>query len=223
MPVRSVPPLRSSQPAADIQGFFQITGEALALHVQTAGAPDGVTPVYVHAFPKARLSEPGKPFDVITHHVYDGGMSATSNDGSRVPREPARRERRPHPTKAGYNLCTLAWWEDVSVMFTIWSNSNENADELTTWFHKFLMRYASFYQYFRARGVQQFRFVRRLEDTTEDREGQELYARRLIYRIRIEYLDTFEERQLTDVTLNLTAGQETTTRELAAGDPCTVT
>jgi hypothetical protein len=213
------PPLRSSEAAADIQGFFRIVGEALAVHVKTAGTPDGVTPVYVHSFPKERLSEAGKPFDVVTHHVLDGGMSATSNDGSRIPREPALRERTPHPTKAGYNLCNQGWWEDTAVVFTIWSNSNENADELTTWFHKFLMRYAYFYGYFKAYGIQQFRFVKRLEDGTEDREGQELYHRRLVYSCRLEYLDSFEERQLTDVTVhvtNETTGRTVDTIELSA-------
>ena len=216
MPVQLVPPLRSSQPAADIQGFFRIVGEALNLHVNTVGAPDGVTPVYVHTFPKERLSETGKPFDVITHHVLEGGMAATSNDGNRVPRQPSVRERKPHPTKAGYNQCYQAWWEESSVVFTIWSNSNENADELTVWFHRFLMRYAYAYGTFKARGIQQFRFVKRLEDSNEDREGQELYVRRLVYSFRLEYLDMFEERQLTDVSLHVTAGQDTVTRELSA-------
>jgi len=211
-----VPPLRSSEAAVDIQGFFQTVGEALGVHIKTAGAPDGIAPEYVHSFPKKRLSEPGKPFDVITHHVLDGGMSATSNDGSRIPREPATRERTPHPEKAGYNLCIQAWWEDATVVFTIWSNSNENADELAVWFHKFLMRYAYFYGFFKARGIQQFRFVQRLEDSNEDREGQELYVRRLAYSFRLEYLDTFEERQLTDLTVNVTAGRDTETRELSA-------
>lgn len=206
------PPLRSSEPAADIQGFFKAVGEALDLHVKTAGAPDGIAPVYVHSFPKERLSKPGTPFDVITHHVSDGSMAATSNDGSRIPREPALRQRKPHPTKAGYNLCYQGWWEDVTAVFTIWSNSNENADELANWFHKFLMRYAYFYGFFKARGISQFRYVRRMEDTTEDREGQELYVRRLAYRFRLEYLDTFEERQLTDLTVRA-AGE---TRELSA-------
>jgi hypothetical protein len=216
------PPLRSSEPAADIQGFFRAVGEALDLHVKTAGAPDGITPVYVHSFPKERLSQPsvpgqpGKPFDVITHHVLDGGMSATSNDGSRVPRAPVLREKKPHPDKTGYALCTTGWWEDATVVFTIWSNSNENADELTVWFHRFMMRYAYFYGFFQARGIQQFRFVKRLEDDTEDREGQELYRRYLAYSLRLEYLDTFEERQLTDVTLNVTAGRDTDSKELSA-------
>lgn len=198
-----IPPLRSSQKAADIDGFFKLVDQALDLHIKTTGAPEGAVPVYVHSFPKERVGQKDQPFDVITHHVMEGGMAATSNDGSRVPRGPVLRDRRAHPEKDGYNLCVNGWWEDAAVVFTVWSRNSEVADRMTVWFHKFIMRYANFYDFFKARGVQQFRFVKRLEDGVEDREGQELHHRRLVYSFRIEYLDTFEERQLTSVSVNV--------------------
>ena len=41
----SIPsPLRSSKPAADINGFFQIVGQALAEFIKTEGAPEGTAP-----------------------------------------------------------------------------------------------------------------------------------------------------------------------------------
>lgn len=195
-----VPPLRSTQPAADIQGFFKIVGEALNLHIKTEGPPDGNVPVYVEDFPKERLDKPDDPFYVITFAVDGCEMSSTSNDADRRPRLPVIRNEIQHPSLEGYNLVTFGWWEDAVVIFTIWGRTNGNANNLGIWFHKFMMKYAGMFKFFDARGVQQFRFVKRLQDATTQQEGQEIYSRSFAYSIRVEYLDTAIRRQITNIS-----------------------
>ena len=209
------PPLRSSKPAVDINGFFQIVGQALTNYVTTEGLPQGVTPFYVEDFPKERLSQPDTPFDGFTFHVVDGEMATTSNLGN-APRQPTLRETRVMNELTGYNEVTLGWWENYTVIFETWSKSNGTANDLCMWFHRFLIRYAYFYKVFEAYGVKQLRFLKRLEDTVELKENQELYKRQYAYTFRLEYLDTFVERQLTDLTVNVSIGRNIQTIEVPA-------
>jgi hypothetical protein len=213
-PSSILPPLRSSKPAADINGFFQIVGQALVEFIKTEGAPEGTVPVYVETFPKERLSEPDTAFDVILFHVVSGEMAPTSNDGATVPRSPMLRNVARIPSQAGYNLAQYGWWENYTVEFEVWSKSNSVANSLAVWFHRFLIRYAYYYKFFEAFGVQQFKFAGRQEDKSDEKENQELQIRRLRYSFRLEFLDTFTERQLTDLTLNFTIKRDVQTVEL---------
>lgn len=196
-------PLRSSKAAVDINGFFEIVGQALADHLKTEGAPAGTAPLYTETFPKARLTKADTPFDAILWSVDSAAMAPTSNDGATVPRAPSLREIYRKEDEAGYNQVVKAWWETYTVQFEIWSKSNPYANILAVWFHRFLIRYAYAYEFFSAFGIQQFRFVARKSDAVETRENQELYVRRLQYSFRLELLDSFKERQLTDLTLNI--------------------
>jgi hypothetical protein len=213
-PSSILPPLRSSKPAADINGFFQIVGQALAEYIKTEGAPEGTAPRYEETFPKERLSEPDTAFDVILFHVIAGEMAATSNDGATVPRAPTLRNVTKMPSQAGYNQVQYGWWENYTVEFEVWSKSNSVANTLATWFHRFLIRYAYYYKFFEAFGVQQFKFVGRQTDKADTKENQELQIRPLRYSFRLEFLDTFTERQLTDLTLNFKIKRDVQTVEL---------
>ncbi len=42
---------------------------------------------------------------------------------------------------------------------------------------------------------------------------QEIYTRKLYYSFRMQYLDTYEQRKLTDITINTTLGRTVTTRQ----------
>lgn len=210
-----VPPrLRSSLPAVDIGGFFEAVNDALKLHLQTEAWPAGTKPTFVHDFPKERIAKADDPFDLITFHVGGATMAPTSNDGNRVPPAPALREEKASTTYLGYNTKTLAWKEMVEVVFTIWSKSNKRADDMTSWFHSFLMQYAFGYRFFYARGVDWFRFLGRKEDEMmKIVEGQELYVRTLVYQIRIEYLQTLLEKQFDNLTFNIAVDRQTDTIE----------
>jgi len=197
-----VPPLRSSQPAVDIPGFFDAVAQAFAMHLKTQGpADDNLSPAFVHEFPKERLAKTDDKFDVITFKVLSSVMAPTTNDG-RAPRGPRERETKPHSSMTGFNVQVDGWWELVQAEFSIWSKSNRNADVITDWFHKFMMRYAHAYKFFMARGVQNFRFVKRADDDVDHSWDQELYRRRLVYEFRLETLIAYEQKTLTDVDIN---------------------
>lgn len=193
-----LPPLRSSRPAADIPSFFEAIEQALALYIKSEGTPDNTKPVLVHEFPKERLAKPDDVFDVITFKVALSEMAPTMNDGSK-PRSPSLRESKLHPKLAGFNLDVFGWRELVQAEFIIWSKSSRNADAISDWFHKFMMKYAFIYKFFLARGVQNFRFVHRKDDDVDQVFGQEVYRRHLTYEFRLETLVGAEVKQLTDL------------------------
>jgi hypothetical protein len=207
------PPLRSTRSASTIPGFFDSVNAGLQLFMKTEGGlpPAGTTPTFVHAFPKERLAKPDDPFDVITFRVLESTMAPTDNTGSRVPRAPSLRQIKPHSQLDNYNLRVLGWWELVKVEFSLWSKSSARADSLTNWFHLYMMKYAFGYQYFRARGVDYFRFVGRADDDVDFSTDQEVYRRRLIYEIRLETLDAFEEKTLESVDVNIRGERSTDT------------
>ncbi len=210
-----IPPrLRSSLPAVDIQGFFKAVEDALKLHLASSKWPEGTKPTFVHSFPKARLIQPDDPFDVITFSVGGSEMAATSNDGSRIPRGPQIRDKVARKVKYGYDNVTMAWKEEVAVVFNIWSKSNRRADDMVNWFHRFMMKYGAIYKFFMARGVDRFQFVKRGRDEVENAEGQEVYKRSLVYMIRIEYVDVLEEKLLETINLNVGIALQTDTIEL---------
>lgn len=191
-------PLRSSQPAVDIPGFFDAVEQALALYIKTEGPPDNTKPTLVHEFPKERLAKPDDKFDIITFKVLESTMAPTMKDGSK-PRSPVQREVKPHPTLTGFNLQIIGWWELVQAEFSIWSKSSRNADLVTAWFHGFMVKYAFAYKFFLSRGANNFRFVKRADDDVNQSFGQELYRRRLVYEFRLETLFGVEQKKLTDV------------------------
>lgn len=196
-----VGPLKSSQIAVDIPGFFDTVDKAMTLHIKTEGTPDGTFPKFVHDFPKERIAKPDDKFDVISFKVVHGCMAPTLNDGA-TPRGPRQRESKPHPKQAGFNLLIQGWWELVQPEFCVWSKSSRNADLIAAWFHDFMMRYAFLYKFFLSRGIQNFRFVKRADDDVDLTFGQELYKRKLTYEFRLETLWAIEHKQLTDIDIN---------------------
>lgn len=198
--VTLVPRMRSTLPAVDIPGFFDAVEKALSLHIRTEGPPDQTSPILVHEFPKERLAKPDDKFDVITYKITSAVMAPTMNDGS-APRSPRLREVRAHGKLDGFNIQVEGWWELVQAEFRIWSKSSRNADLIADWFHTFIRKYAFIYKYFLARGVQNFRFVKRADDDVDQLFGQELYTRRLTYEFRLETLFAVEQKQLTDLDI----------------------
>lgn len=201
-PEEVLPPLMSSKNAVDINGFFEVVGKAFNEYIKTEGAPDNISPEYVEWFPQERIGKPDTPFEVITFSVLEASLSPVLNDG-RVNRNPSGRPPSVDKTKEGYNRINYGWWEDYTVQFEIWSKSNPTANKLAVWFHKFLIKYNFFYKFFPAYGIQHFKFEKRLADEVEVKEDQEIYKRRLCYSFRLEMLDTFINKQMTDITLEI--------------------
>ena len=201
-----IPRLRSSLPAADPDTFFDAVGQALALHEQSEETPAGTQPFYLHQFPEERVSTVDQPFDGITFSVISSVPAAVRNDGT-VRRKPFVFDEKAK-TLAGYDKKTSTWFELVTVEFTIWSKSNPTRGKLVNWFHRFILRYANAYQFFEARGIDKFQFVGRGADGFETHEQQEIYFGTLTYQCRVQFMDTYLERQLDKLTVSLQLGSD---------------
>lgn len=202
-----VPRMRSSLPAVDYDSFFVAVAEALKLYMDGERIPEKDRPLLVHEFPKTRNGEFDKSFEVILFRIVESTPAGTDPNGrDRKPKGPWLREVTSHPSKLHYQQVTFGWWENVIVEFTILAKSNRRASQLTLWFHRFMMRYAFGYKFFRARGVEDFRFVSRGEDTYNKSYGQELFERSLRYQARLEFLDVFDAKTLE--VLEITANEQ---------------
>jgi len=181
-------------------------GKALALHLKTEETPAGAQPFYLHQFPKERVGTVDAPFDGITFKVLSSVPAPTRNDGT-VSRRPFTFTE-PDPQRQGYLKKTDTWMEIVTVEFTIWSKSNPTRGKLVNWFHRFILRYANAYKVFLARGIDKLQFVGRGEDGFETHEQQEIYFGTLTYQCRVQFLDTYIERQLDQLTVIAQLGQD---------------
>ena len=63
--------------------------------------------------------------------------------------------------------------------------------------------------FFKAHGLHHVVFERRLEDTIEKTENQDIYTRRLHYTIRVQNLMTFEAKSLDSLHINVGMTTET--------------
>jgi hypothetical protein len=194
---------RSPLPSVDWDTFFDAVELAFNLHVKSAGPPGQKAPIFVAEYPKKNEGNFDTSFDVILYKVVGSERAATDNTGRRVPKGPTLRERKPHPTKARYSLVTIGWWEMMTARFLIYSLSRDRADEITSWFHRMMMRYTSDLSFFRARGVQYMTFDKRGEDQFSKEYGQELYVRTLDYQVRLELLNTFEAKDIEAVNIQM--------------------
>ena len=201
-----LPPLRSESPAVGPSGFLKVVQQALALHIRECELGDTYTPVLVEDYPRDRQGKFDHQFLTVLFNVVDVRMGATDPAGTRRPTGPALREDRASAIRARYRTRTYGWWEDTVVQFRALAKSNESANHLAEWFHRFMMRYACTMQFFRSHGVQRFQFDKRLEDRLSNEFQQELYERRLQYYVRLEYLDVFEAKTLEDIDVSLSSG-----------------
>ena len=204
----TLPRSRSPQPAVDINGFFKLVGEALALCIETEGPPPNGAPIYVQEYAQEKLAAEDQTNDIVVFRVVSGKMASNLNGGGN-PKRPSLREAKTHPEKGtGYQIEIYGWYEQHVVEFTLMSRSNINGNILAEWFHMFLMKYAFALRYFLGRGVDNFEFVERNDDPVDHKEGQEVYVRRLSYQFRLNRLYATESRRLTDIDLTSGIGSE---------------
>lgn len=194
---------RSPLPSANWQTFFDVVNKAFQVHLISQGPPGQKAPKFLSDYPKDNNGHFDSSFDVILYHTAGSKMAPMDNAGGRVPKGPQRREIKPHPTKARYNLVTIGWWELLTAKFTIYSLSHDRADELVMWFHRMMMRYTFQLDFFRARGVQDLRFIEREADEFSTKFDQELYIRSLTYSARLELLDSYEFKDLESIALTI--------------------
>lgn len=198
-----VPPrLRSSQPAADYEGFFAAVGEVIQLQQQSQAVPSEWGLKYVEEYPKSREGNGfDHSFDIVLYRVISSRMAEMSRGVT--PKGLFRLESRPAPGKARFHQVIEGWFEDTVVEFQVLSKSNQTANQVAIWLHRCLMEYAHKMKFFYARGVQNFRFVGRLEDEVVKDFGQDLYRRRLQYSFRLIFLLNYEAKDLESIHLEL--------------------
>jgi len=192
---------RTPLPALDWSTFFDAVNQVFELHLQSFGPPGQKKPVLVAAYPKTNEGNPDTSFDVILFHVVSSEMAPTDNTGRRVPKGLSTREVKPHPSKERYSIATFAWWEMMTVRFTVISLSRDRADEVLNWFHRMMMRYIHILGFFKARGVHDMRYAGRGEDKFDRTYGQELYQRTVSYTARIELLENLEVKDLESIAV----------------------
>jgi hypothetical protein len=86
--------------------------------------------------------------------------------------------------------------------------SNRRATDLMKFFQSVIEKY-KLADFFKAHGIHHFVFERRLEDTIEKTENQDLYTRRLQYTVRVQNLMTFEAKSLDSLHFNVGMTRET--------------
>lgn len=193
-------PVQSALPAVTQLTLLAAFGEMFGLALDVASWPEG-RPVLVEQYPLLREGSFDHSFDVILYHLVHSETASTSNDGSRKPKGWWGYSRRPHPTKARYALVHSWWQESVVVDFTVLAKSASRANQLADWYHRTVLLYAHGMKFFQARGVNELRFLERLEDRTTKDYGQELFARPLRYSLRLELSDITEVKLLEEVSI----------------------
>lgn len=200
---------RSPLPSATWSTFFNAVEKAMDLKLASSPPPGQKAPILVRDYPKTNLGKFDTSFDVILFRVLKSERAGTDPSGLvRKPKGPNLREVVPHPTKARYSLVTQAWWENMTVEFKVLAKSNDRADELVEWFHRFLMEYHNFLGFFKARGIQYMVYQSRGEDKLNNSFGQELNERTITYLIRLELLNTFEAKDLESLSYTVGTNPE---------------
>lgn len=202
---------RTPLPAVDWNTFFDAVGSVFKLHLESSGPPGQHAPVLVAEFPKTNEGHFDTSFDVVLFHIVSSERAAMAQN--RIPKGPTRREIRPHPEKARYSLLTIGWWELMKVRFTIHSLSRDRADQVTSWFHRMMMRYTFDLSFFKARGVHYMTFDKRGEDVLSREFGQEVYIRTLDYNVRLELLQSFEIKDIEAINIQMPGLEDTLVSE----------
>ena len=201
------PPTLSSRPAVNHLTLFGAFQELFNTQVAAMQWPEADRPILVKSFPKVREGSFDTKFDVILFHIMGCETASTSNTRDCKPKGLWLYKTAPHPTKAGYQLVHYGWQEAVTVEFQVLAKANERADELVDWFHRMLMLYVHGMKFFQARGINEFRFQNRLEDTMSKEYGQELYSRPLRYTLRLELFDVAEAKTLDTINISVNGEQ----------------
>lgn len=202
------PRVQSTLPAVDYETFFDIVHKAFNLYLDEEQVPVERRPVLVREYPKDRQGKFDHNFDVIVYQICYARLSGTDPSGTnRVPRTPLQREDRPHPEKKHYRQIIYGWWEDVTAEFVSFSKTPLEASRLATMFHRFIMRYAHGLKYFKAHGVDNFKFLERADDKTTRDFGQELSSRSLKYQFRLNFQEVYEAKTLEVVEVSLNGNE----------------
>ena len=211
------PQLRSSKPAVNVEGFFRAVGDAQTDYLDRFQIDQALRPLYVEEWPKERLAEVGKPFDFIGFHVVRSQRASESNSAYTPFNGLRLAEQLPSEREAGYINENYLWKEEAVVQFTIFSQSNARATDVMQWFVSLVLFYAH-NKFFFAHGVNYLVYQGRLEDTIEKTQNQDLYTRRVQFRIVTQNIFNLESKTLETFSFNvgLKHGSSTTSISIPA-------
>lgn len=200
--------LRSPHPAVDIDGFYSLVGEALRVYQLAEGRAEDKLIVYTEEYPPVQYVR-----ETITVRLRDRGpgvMGKSAPMGKPRELKPTVRDVYDDPILPRYQIWELGWMRDNIIEFTMWSQSNKEANKMALWFEDFMNANMWF---FRSRGVNQLYFNGRDEDFHI--LDKRLVGRPLTYFVRTERITQLREKVLEEIVVNLTV---TTDQEATLDD-----
>jgi hypothetical protein len=187
--------LRSPYPAVDIDGFYDLVGEALRIYQLTEGRAQDRLIIYTEEYPPENYER-----ETITVRLRDRGpgvMSRTAPRGQPRELKPTVREVYEDPILPGYQIWELGWMRDNIIEFCMWSQTNKEANKMALWFEDF-MHYNMWF--FRSRGVNQLYLNGRDEDFKI--LDKRLVGRPITYFVRTERIIQLREKVLEEIIVN---------------------
>jgi len=187
--------LRSPSPAVDIDGFYELVGEALRIYQLTEGKAADRLYIYTEEFQPENYER--ETISVRLRSRQPAVMSKTAPLGQPRELKPTVREVYEDPILPKYQIWELGWMRDNVIEFCMWSKSNKEANKMALWFEDF-MHYNMWF--FRSRGVNQLYLNNREEDFII--LDKRLVGRPITYFVRTERIIQLREKVLEEIIVN---------------------
>lgn len=200
--------LRSPYPAVDIDGFYSLVEQAMRVYQLAEGRAEDRLIIYTEEYPLVQYER-----ETVTVRLVDRApavMGKTAPQGKPRELKPTVREVYDDPDLPRYQIWELGWMRDNIIEFTMWSQTNKEANKMALWFEDFMNANMWF---FRSRGVNQLYFNGRDGDFVI--LDKRLVGRPLTYFVRTERITQLREKVLEEIVVNLTV---TTDQEATLDD-----
>lgn len=189
--------LKSPEPAKDIDGFYELVGQALRQYQLQEGKAEDRLIIFTEDWPPDEYKRETISFQLKSR--MPAVMGKTAPEGSPREYKPNLRDSFPDPDVPGHEIHEIGWMMDNYIRFVVWSQSNKEANKLALWFEDFMN---CFLWFFRKQGVNQLYFYER-EDDFQIFEKR-LVGRPLVYFVRTEKVTQVRERVLEELVVSLT-------------------
>lgn len=207
IPMQPKDALRSPHPALDINGFYDLVGEALRTQQLAEGKSieelwfftEEAPPVEMESF-----NEQGTvSFSLVRREPGVMGNTAPFT-GSPKGYKPMVRDIYDDPEVPRYQIWELGQMFDNEIRFIMWSRTNKEANAMALWFEDFMIQNMWL---FRSRGVNQILYSNREGDIMI--EDKRLVGRPLCYYVRTEKITRIREKVLEELCINISVSYDT--------------
>tara|TARA_Y100000310_G_scaffold320482_1_gene376982 strand:+ start:47 stop:751 length:705 start_codon:yes stop_codon:yes gene_type:complete len=187
------PRLRTPRPAADVDRFFVLVGEAIKTEQQQEGVQKPI--LYTEDMPEIDDNITGEVITFSVKRRQPGSIEQKPlghafMERTRKQRKKLFREALQDPDHPGMKIYTYGQWYENQVEFKIWARTNKIANQRALWFEDLMENWR---WYFEASGVQQVLFEYRDEDQHLAPENRKLVCRPLCYYVRTERIKVVRE------------------------------